>query len=445
MSRVTWQFFQGIGTIGGTVIRIAVDGHRLLFDMGRVFSPAVPVFDSVLAARGIRDLQRMGLAPCIPGLFEGDGTDAPAGVRTMVAISHSHLDHTGLLPYLREDIPVLLTEDTHRLLRALDEVLDGPRRNLAYQPVPCGETVSFGPMRITPVAVDHDTPGACGFFIETPELRFVYSGDLRLHGAHPERTRDFARAARAFRPDVLFIEGTRADTEDNSQTLYEAELARHAAEVMQAAEAGVYFTFYPRHPQRAEAFHEAARASGRRLLLSAPSAYLYAAFGGDLSDIAIYGGGEESWTEAARAFVTAHGFEVVRPAELRGREHAFAVELGYERFIDWIDIDAKPGGVFIHSNGSPLGPYDPAWNNMLHWLEVFGLRLALVGSTGHGARDDILSIVETIQPRVLMPIHSMNPGRIGLPTVPRILPAYGRIYTADDLTGAIPPTEEELQ
>ncbi|MCL6518037.1 MBL fold metallo-hydrolase, partial [Alicyclobacillus sp.] len=219
MRRVSWQFFKGIDTIGGTVIQITVDRYRLLFDMGRIFNPAVPVFDHVLVARDIRDMQRMGLAPAIPGLFEGDGTQAEAGVQTMVAISHAHLDHTGLLPYLRGDIPVLLTEDTHRLLRALDEVLDGPGRDLDYRPVSFNEPVSFGPLQITPVAVDHDTPGACGFLIETPEVRFVYTGDLRLHGLHPEWTREFARIARAFRPDVLFIEGTRADSEDNAHTL----------------------------------------------------------------------------------------------------------------------------------------------------------------------------------------------------------------------------------
>ncbi|MCL6518128.1 MAG: hypothetical protein K6T67_14395, partial [Alicyclobacillus sp.] len=251
--------------------------------------------------------------------------------------------------------------------------------------------------------------------------------------------------ARAFRPDVLFIEGTRADSEDNAHTLYEDQLAERAAEVMGTSEAGVYFTFYPRHPQRIDPFRAAARQCGRRLLLSAPSAYLYERFGGDLTDIGIYGGGHDTWTEAARAFVRDRGLEVVHPEAIRGRERMYAVELGYERFVDWLDIDAREGGVFIHSNGSPLGPYDPAWNNMLHWLETFGLRLEFVGSTGHGSRGDILSIVETIQPRVLMPIHSLKPGRIGLTSVPRLMPAYGRVYTADDLTAAVPPTEEELQ
>ncbi|MGZ6505337.1 MAG: MBL fold metallo-hydrolase, partial [Tumebacillaceae bacterium] len=168
MSKVTWEFFGGIDSIGGTIILLECDQYRLIFDLGRLDSPSSPIFDHEVRPRGITDLQRMGLAPTIPGLLAGDGTEAPEGAKTMVAVSHSHLDHVGMLPYLRHEIPLLLTEDTYKLLLALDDVaFEGPEQPLHYVPVAPGSVTEFGPFTITTVLVDHDTPGACGFLIET--------------------------------------------------------------------------------------------------------------------------------------------------------------------------------------------------------------------------------------------------------------------------------------
>lgn len=446
MNQVTWEFFGGVNTIGGTIIVIECEQHRLIFDLGRLDSPASPIFDGEIRPRGITDLQRMGMAPLIPGLFAEDGTEAPIGVKTMVAVSHSHLDHVGLLPYLRHDIPLLLTEETHRLLLALDDVaFEGPEQPLRYLPVAPGAVTEFGPFTITTVLVDHDTPGACGFLIQTPEVRFVYTGDLRMHGAHPERTEEFGRQAQAFKPDVLFIEGTRARSETNEGILKEVEIREQLINVIRDTDHGVYFTFYPRHPQRLSLFADAAKETGRTLIADARSSYIYEKFGGDVSALAIYGGSADTWTEQTERWVQARGLRVIEATELCGQEHRYVLEMPYHRLVDFIDINAKAGGCYIHSNGAPLGPYDPRWDNFLFWLDTFDLQLARVGSPGHASRGDLLSLIEAIQPRVVMPIHSFNPEMIGVTTIKRIMPEYGNVYTAEDLTSAVPPTEEELE
>ncbi|MGZ4164050.1 MAG: hypothetical protein ACXVDB_06780, partial [Tumebacillaceae bacterium] len=96
-------------------------------------------------------------------------------------------------------------------------------------------------------------------------------------------------------------------------------------------------------------------------------------------------------------------------------------------------------------NGAPLGPYDPRWDNFMFWLNRFGLIFESVGSTGHASRGDILTLIEAIQPHVLMPVHSFNPEMIGVPTINRIMPQYGTVYTREDLAAATPPTKEELR
>jgi len=146
-----------------------------------------------------------------------------------------------------------------------------------------------------------------------------------------------------------------------------------------------------------------------------------------------------------QAWVAKSGLHLVSPEELHGSEHRFIVDMTYPRMVDFVDIEPAPGGIFLHCNGTPLGPYDPSWNNLMHWLQTFDLEFTFLGSTGHGSRTDILALVKTIAPRVLMPIHSKNPERIGLTTVPRLMPAYGRVYTRADIDAAKRPTDADLQ
>lgn len=437
----SFTFHKGIRTIGGTIIEVKEDGHRLIFDMGRGFGPGAPGFDHELRARSIRDLQRLDIAPKLAGVFE-DGTQTPD--KTLIAVSHMHLDHMGFFPYVREDVPVLVTKESLRLLEGLDAVHDGPRRALQYTSVEFHEPFSFGPFRIEAVPVDHDCPGACAFFIRTGDLRLVYSGDLRLHGSHPEWTLSFAQKARAFSPDVLFIEGTRADADDNSTTIAEPALASHIAQTAGESPAGAYLLFYPRHPERVATFMQAAKDSNRRLVLQAHSAYLFEHMGGHLEDVSVYGGNEQEWTDTLRQFVHARNLPIINPTAMTGHEREYMVEITYPQLVDFVDLEPAPGGVFMHVNGTPLGAYDPAWPNLMHWLNVFGLSFHYLGSTGHGSRTDILSLVETISPKVLFPIHSHHPERIGLCSIRRIMPAYHCAYTQADVLAAQFPSEEEL-
>ncbi len=440
----TWTFHGGCRTIGGTVIELIEDGWRLVFDLGRAVSRETPVFDGALRPAGIGDLQRMGAVPRIAGLF-CDAADAPefAG-RTLVAISHAHLDHMAHLPLLRPEIPVLVTNGTMKMLTLLDVLNEGVGQ-IRYQAVAPGDAYSFGPFRIRLLPVDHDIPGAAGMLIQTPSVRFVYSGDLRLHGRHADRTFAFAEEARKFAPDVLWIEGTRALAKDNSDIFYESELPDRYAEVIGEADAGVYCTHYPRHPERLDAIRQACLRTGRTLAACAGSAYVYAQFGGDLTGCAIYSGGQSAWSGTLRQFVAECGLPLVAPENLRGVEQRFVVELPYARLRDWIDIEPAPGVVYLHADGHPLGPYDPAWANLQYWLAAFGARFVRVGSSGHGSRGDIHQLIEHISPRVVLPIHSFAPEQIAPAGVARFLPQEAVGYTLDEIldeVGAVPEVQE---
>ncbi|MCL6636461.1 MAG: hypothetical protein K6T26_00820 [Alicyclobacillus sp.] len=432
MSHVCWQVAQGADTIGGTVIVLAADGWRLVLDLGSLYTPAQPVFDSRLRPRGIRDLQRLGRAPVVPGLFtDHQGVDS----RLAVAISHAHFDHCGLLPYVRSTVPVWMTAETRRLLTALPDAGLGPEIGALDLRTACpGEPIRWGPFTLTAVLVDHDVAGACAWLVEAPGGRLAYSGDLRLHGRRPYLTWAFARRARDFQPDVLFLEGTRVRAAPSPETeqpeLGEEAWAGALARCLETAPAGAYIAVYPMHTERVQALQWAVRMVGRRLMLTAPTAYLYAAMHGQVACSAVLGGDEDTWTPAVRQWLTAQRLPVWLPQQLHGQERAWVVELPYERLTAWVDIRPADGGLYIHADANPGGPFDPAWANLLHWLDVFGVRLIRLSASGHATPSDLQALLTVVQPRWLVPVHTLAPAALGAPHIRRLLVQPGQVYTA---------------
>lgn len=75
-----------------------------------------------------------------------------------------------------------------------------------------GDKIKIDSLEIEPIHVDHSIPGAYGFIIWTSAGSVVYTGDMRLHGAHSEMTEDFINRAKEVKPIAMITEGTRIDT-----------------------------------------------------------------------------------------------------------------------------------------------------------------------------------------------------------------------------------------
>ncbi len=115
------------------------------------------------------------------------------------------------------------------------------------------------------------------------------------------------------------------------------------------------------------------------------------------------------------------------------RVRGHCLQLGFESLPLLIDLQPPPGSLWIQSGGAPIGNYDPALPVLQSWVARFGLELRTVFSTGHSRPEDIVRMVSTVRPKLVLPVHSTAPERLVVPGVPSFLPRAGVTYTVSDI------------
>lgn len=409
MGSGTTLTFHSLGNPTGLKFAVEHGSSRALFDFGREHAPGRALFSMGVEPRPGRELEdelAVGAAPALEGVYEAwDG-------RTAVFISHLHLDHTGLVHHLHPDVPIYYPAGMEELRAAAERTGYLPWRTPPGTPVPDRAAVPGGEIGVRFVAVDHDLPGATGFLIRTPDLLIAFTGDHRWHGVHPELTAAFAEAARG--ADVLIQEGVNLGFVPASEAEgpappppVEADVWAGFERLLERTSGLVVVNTYGMNRERVAAFAEAAERSGRVFRLEPVWA-----------DIA---GRQEVWTD---------------PAAAAAEPSRHCLQLSFENLPALIDLKPPPGSVYVHSNGTPLGPFDPAWTVMEAWVARFGLEFVRLSSSGHSYAQDIVRMVSAVRPGVVLPVHSRMPEALEVPGVPRLLPEAGRAYSAAELRAA---------
>lgn len=408
MSETTGLSFLNLGSPTGLKFVVEHGASRAMFEMGIEHAPGAMPFSLGLRprpGRELADLQAVGMAP------RGTGVLGSWDRRTGLFLSHMHLDHVALAEWVHPEVPLYYPQRMEPLREACARAGYLAWRRPAGTPVPDRAKVCVGDIEVEFVAVDHDLPGATGFVVRTPDLAFAYTGDHRWHGFHPELTERFAEVARGV--PVLLQEAvslsweTPVDGGVPRAELSEEDVIRDFGEVLDRAAGLVVVNLYPMNRLRVHALGAACAARGRVLVLERQAAAM------------------ADWP----LVLEDQGAVLHDPRR-------YCVQLEFESLPTLIDLRPPAGSVYVHSNGVPLGPYDPAYQVMLAWVRALGLELVTLGSSGHSRPADIHRMVETVGPRVVLPVHSRRPEALLVPGVATLIPAVGRRYTARDL---VPP------
>jgi ribonuclease J len=423
-------FYGGVQEIGGNKILLEDKNTRIFLDFGTSFSDEAKFFSNYLTPRSVNgagDYLEFDILPRLSGLYSKGAIKntglkyAPASFDAIM-ISHPHMDHVGYLPFIDENIPVYLGECTKTIIDSMKEPSRVDLGEHEYRTFRTGRTIKIGDLGIQPVHVDHSVPGAYGFIIETSGGSFVYTGDLRLHGPMAHMTEEFAEKASQHDPAAMVSEGTRICSQECQVVHSEKSVKEQSNEVVQNTSNLVIVAFYSRDVDRFKTFYEIAKNNDRKFVISLKLAYLLWKLKDDSrlqipnimneDDIMFYKKRKKSgeFTETdyyvwERPFLE----KAVNHEYIRKNQSKLLFNLDLTGFTELIDIRPSPGSHFIHSMSEPFSEEDINGDMMNRWLDHFGLKYHQIHASGHCQPNDLTRIINKIQPRRLMPVHTEHP------------------------------------
>ena len=430
MQKTTLTFYGGINEIGGNKILLEDRDTRIFLDFGMSFANEAQYFSGYLTPRGVNgagDYLEFDLLPRLRGLYarkmiKNTNISYEEPKIDAVFLSHSHMDHVGYLPFIDENIRVYCGECTKIIMDAMEEP---SRTNLGehkFHTFRTGKKIKIDTLEVEPIHVDHSIPGAYGFIVNTSKGSIVYSGDYRLHGPMSQMTNEFVERAAESDPIVMISEGTRVCPEEAQVIHSERIVKAESNEVVANASKLVIVAFYSRDVDRFKTFYEIARNNDRKLVIPIKLAHLLSKLKSDpvlkipdvMKDDAILFYKKRKKTGE---FAESDYYTWERPFLEKGvnyeyihkNESKLLFNLDLVNFTELIDIKPSAGGHFIHSMSEPFSEEDIGMDVMDKWLKHFGLKFHQIHASGHCPSKDLTRIINKIQPKKLIPIHTEHP------------------------------------
>ena len=442
-------FYGGLGEIGGNKVLLEDRGTRVLLDFGKSFATRSKYFDWTerpRQANGIGDFLALGILPSITGIYREDLLrlarlpKEPDKFVDAAILSHAHSDHADYLSFLREDIPIYMGETAKHIIRALEEEKaanvefeitrfkkrpaerNDPHVLRDIRTFRSGRKFKLDSIEFQPIHVDHSLPGCYGFLITTSNSTIVYSGDLRMHGNRTDLTRDFVMMSRRFKPDIMLCEGTRIN--DSSSSTEKDVFDICSSYIKQAKDHFVFAEYSYKDVDRFTTFYNLAKMTGKKILITPKVArYLYALSKDsalsvpDMKDEAIVvykprvksGSYSEADYEKSDSELFKKKSHVWTSEEVKENQSNVIMTLGPYHIEELIDICPKKG-IYLHSASEPFseeGEIDEL--RMENWMGRFGLVKLHAHSSGHASASELNYIVNQINPKKLVPIHTEHP------------------------------------
>jgi ribonuclease J len=216
-----FKIHRGTKEIGGSCVEVWTDTTRILLDFGM---PLVDEYGSQFnfekyKALTVQELIKQSVLPNIRGLY--NDTDK---LIDGIILSHAHKDHFGLLNYVHKNVMHYLGKATHEIIKLnnIFTLQDLQLQNTCY--FEKTKTFKIGDISITPYWADHSAFDAYSFLVEANDKRIFYSGDFRSHGRKAGAFEWFIRNAPK-NIDYLLLEGTTIGRSDKAfKTEEELEL-----------------------------------------------------------------------------------------------------------------------------------------------------------------------------------------------------------------------------
>jgi ribonuclease J len=405
--------YRGAKEIGGTLIEVKIDTTRILIDAGYpLFLNKEPINDNI-ASPPYTKLLTLGVLPDIEGLYDWDAPDFDA-----VLISHAHMDHYGLLKYINSAIPVYMSYGTERLIRIsqrfkLFDSFDLEVRNFKmYQPF------QIGNFNVKPYLMDHSAFDSAAFEINAEGKTVIYSGDFRGHGRKSVCLDRFIETTRK-QPDILLVERSMLGRLDE-QVMTEKELEDMVVERIKGLDCPVLFQCSSQNIDRVVSFYRATLWLKRMFVVDIYTAnvlYELRQLGNNLpypsleySNIKVffpYRLTKKIFNDIGEKYARRFSDYHISREQIKTVQNNIIMTCRPSMRID-IEKCGLRDVIFLYSlwEGYRSSAYQQLFEKS---LKNSGFLLESLHTSGHASITDIRSVINRLDPKKLIPIHTMHP------------------------------------
>jgi ribonuclease J len=342
-----------------------------------------------------------GVDVILPDLkfIEGEGS----GLQGLV-LTHAHEDHIGAIIDLwpRLGCPVYATPFTAAFLK-MKLAEHGNGLKVPIIEVPLGGTFEVGPFGCEYVSMSHSIPEPSALAIRTPHGVVFHTGDWKLD-SHPlvGRPADEGRIQALGEGGVLALVGDSTNAFRDGRSPSELEVAQSLAKIIKGANRRVLVTSFASNVARIRAVADAARASGRHLVVAGRALHraIQVAIDTGYLPQGFRWSDQQEFSHLAPdkvlALVTgSQGEPRAAMARIADNEHP--------------EISLSPGDLVIFSSRTIPGN-EKSISRIQNRLARMGAEIvtdgeALVHVTGHPRREELRQMYAWVRPRIAVPMH----------------------------------------
>ena len=209
------RIIKGTKQIGGCITEISTDKTKIIIDFGDDLDDSKESFE-------------------LKGLTKGQS------IYDAVFITHSHVDHIGLINKINEDIPVYVEETTLKIHNLTCDFCNKERptrnintfeikENIKHENKDDRKIFDNGDIQVYAYIGDHSSYNSCMFLVEGDGQKILHTGDFRMNGRKNYVIKNSLK--KIGKVNMLITEGTTL-TRCQDKYMTEEELENKAVEIM---------------------------------------------------------------------------------------------------------------------------------------------------------------------------------------------------------------------